>query len=146
MRAKVIGVLKPFLAFTSSLQPSTTHNMLIFMFDSWFNNLQFIHDFVGIELAMQVVVEYDHEILLLMLLIVYNNLTLTSIHVEPTWSITLELGVFGALASIEEATLGFLKAEMSLFKKTIMFTTVFNPFTWWVEYEYQFLNISHLVQ
>ncbi len=64
---------------------------------------------MGIELAMQVVVEYDREILLLLLLIVYNNLTLTSIDVELAWSITLELGAFGVLAFIEEATLGLFK-------------------------------------
>jgi hypothetical protein len=52
MWAKVIGVLKPFLAFTSSFQPCATHNMLVFMLDSWFKNLQLIHDFVGIELAI----------------------------------------------------------------------------------------------
>jgi hypothetical protein len=43
------------------------------------------------------------------LLIVYNNLTLTSIDVELAWSITLELGAFGVLAFIEEATLGLFK-------------------------------------
>jgi hypothetical protein len=56
MQAKVIGLLKPFLAFTSSFQPCATHNMLVFMFDSWFKNLHFIHDFVGIQLAMQVAI------------------------------------------------------------------------------------------
>jgi hypothetical protein len=64
---------------------------------------------VGIELAMQVAIEYNREILLLLLLIVYNNLTLTSVDVELAWSITLELGAFGALAFIEEATLGLFK-------------------------------------
>jgi hypothetical protein len=81
---------------------------------------------------------------LLLLLTVYNNLTLISIDVEPTWSITLELGVFGALASIEEATLGLFKVEMSFFKKITVPTIAFSPFTWWVEHEYQFPNISHL--
>jgi hypothetical protein len=76
------------------------------MFDSWFKNLHFIHDFVGIELAMQIVIGYNREILLVLLLTIYNNLTLTSIDVEPIWSITFELGVFKALTSIEEATLG----------------------------------------
>ncbi len=79
-----------------------------------------------------------------MLLTVYNNLTLTFVNVEPTWSITFELGVFRTLASIEEATLGLFKVKMSFFKKTTMPTVAFNPFTWWVEHEYQFFNISHL--
>jgi hypothetical protein len=106
--------------------------MLVFMLDSWFKNLQLIHDFVGIELAMQVVVEYECEILLLLLLTIYNNLTLTYVDVEPGWSITLELCVFEALASIEDATLGLFKVEMSFFKKTTVLTIAFSPFTWWV--------------
>jgi len=52
MLIEVIGVLKPFLAFTSSFQPCVIHNMLIFMLDPQFKNLHLIHDFVGLELAM----------------------------------------------------------------------------------------------
>jgi hypothetical protein len=33
MPIEVIGVLKPFLAFTSSFQPCAIHNMLVFMLD-----------------------------------------------------------------------------------------------------------------
>jgi hypothetical protein len=83
---------------------------------------------------------------LVLLLTAYNDLTLTFVNVEPTWSIAFELGVFGTLASIEEPTLGLFEVEMSFFKKTIMPTIAFNPFTWWVEHEYQFFNISHLAR
>jgi len=83
---------------------------------------------------------------LVLLLTVYNELTLTFVNVEPTWSIALELGVFGTLAFIEETTLGLFKVEMSFFKKTMMPTIAFNPFTWWAKHEYQFFNISHLAR
>jgi hypothetical protein len=83
--------------------------MLVLKLDSWFKNLQLIHDFVGLDLAMQVAAEYDHEIFILLLLIIYNNLTPTSMNVEHVGSITLEFGVFRGLASIEQAILGLLK-------------------------------------
>jgi hypothetical protein len=90
---------------------------------------------VGLELAMQVVVECECEILMLLLLIVYNNLTLTSANVELAWSVTLELGVFEPLASTKEVTLGLLKVELSFFRKIAMHITAFSPFTWWAKHE-----------
>jgi CO/xanthine dehydrogenase Mo-binding subunit len=75
MQAKVISVLKSFLTFAPSFQPHHVHNMLVLMFDMCFKNLQFIKDYVGLELAMQVVVDYDQEILMPLLLIVYHALT-----------------------------------------------------------------------
>jgi hypothetical protein len=83
---------------------------------------------------------------MLLLLIVFNNLILTSVNVEPTRFVTLELGVFGALVFIEEVALGLFKVELSLFRKTAMPTTTFNPFTWWAKHEQLFPNISHLAQ
>jgi len=119
--------------------------MLVLMLDMWFKNLHLTHDFVGFELAMQVAIEYGHEVLMLMMLIIYNNLTPTSINVEPIGSITLEFDVFGTLTSPKEAVLGLFKTELSLFKKTTMLAITFSPFTWWAKYEYQFPNIFHLV-
>jgi hypothetical protein len=109
--------------------------MLVFMLDLWFKNLQLNCDFVGLELAMQVAIEYDCEIFMLLMLTIYNNLTLTSINFESVGFVTLERGVFGALAFTKEATLGLLKVELSLFKKTIMFAITFNPFTLWAKHE-----------
>jgi hypothetical protein len=59
MQGKVIGVLKPFLAFVSSFQPRHVHNMLVFMLEPHFKNLQSIKNYVGLELAMQVATNYD---------------------------------------------------------------------------------------
>ncbi len=90
---------------------------------------------MGLELAMQVVAKCNCEIFMLMLLIVYNNLTPTSIDVELVGFVTLELDVFGTLASTKEATLGLLKVELSFFRKIAMHTRTFNPFTWWAKHE-----------
>ncbi len=83
---------------------------------------------------------------MLLLLIVYNNLILTFVNVEPTRFVTLELGVFGALVSIEEVALGLFKANLSFFRRTAMPTTTFNPFTPWAKHDQRFPNISHLAQ
>jgi hypothetical protein len=64
---------------------------------------------------MEIVVEYESGILLLILLFVYNTLTLTLIIVEVTSHVLLILGVFGSLVSREETTMGFLKAKLSFF-------------------------------
>jgi hypothetical protein len=52
-------VLKPFLAFASSFQTCHAHNVLVFMLHPHFKNPQLIKDYVGLELAMQVAVDYD---------------------------------------------------------------------------------------
>jgi len=59
MQARVIGVLKHFLAFTSSFQPCHVHNMLVLIIDLHFMNLEHIRDYVDLELAMQVATNYD---------------------------------------------------------------------------------------
>jgi hypothetical protein len=48
--------------------------MLILMLDLHLKNLWFIGDYVGFELAMQVGVEYDQEVLMPLLLFVYKAL------------------------------------------------------------------------
>jgi hypothetical protein len=46
------------------------------------------------------------------------------INVELVEFVVLELGVFGTLGSIEDATLRLLKFELSFFKKTIVHVNV----------------------
>jgi hypothetical protein len=62
-----------------------------------FKNPQLIKDYVGLELAMQVAVDYDWKILIPLLLIVYQSSTPNSAIVASTLD---ELGVFGSLAQI----------------------------------------------
>jgi hypothetical protein len=98
MQAKVIGVLRSFN-----------------MFDPSFKNLQFIQNYIGLELAMQVV-KYDQKVLMPLLLIVYKALTLIAMTIHDlTTPNVFELKVFGSLASIEKTTLGFLRVELSYF-------------------------------
>ncbi len=75
--------------------------MLVLMLGTHFKNLQIIPNFVGLESAVEFVVEYDCEVLLLVLLIVYNRLTLTLIRLEVASHVLLILGVFGSLISTE---------------------------------------------
>ncbi len=44
------------------------------MLDLHFKNLWFIGDYVGLQLAMQVVVEYDQEVLMPLLITIYKAL------------------------------------------------------------------------
>ncbi len=52
------------------------------MVDPLLKNLQVIIDFVGLKLVVEIVAQYDYEVLLSLLLIVYYRLTLTPIKVE----------------------------------------------------------------
>jgi hypothetical protein len=96
---------------------------------------------VGFKLVVKVVVKYEHEIFMPLLLFVYNTLILVSIIVESIQSITLELGVFRLLTYTKNVTLEPFKFELSLLRNTIMLANAFSPFTWWIEYEQLFLNI-----
>jgi hypothetical protein len=135
MQAKVISVLKPFLAFASSFQPCHIHNMLIFIIDLHFMNLEHIRDYVDLELAMQVVINYDREILISLLLIVYHASTPNSTTVKTITFAVIGLSVFGSLASTEEVVMGFIKAELSPFKKTAMPINILSSFAWWAKHE-----------
>ncbi len=72
-----MNVLKTFLAFTPSFQPCNAYNILVFLLDLSLKNLQLIQDYVGLKMVMQIVVEYDHEVLMPLLVIFYNSLTPT---------------------------------------------------------------------
>jgi hypothetical protein len=76
---------------------------------------------------------YDHEVIMPLLLIVYNNLTPNIVFIIKLVAIVaLGLCVFGCLASFEKIVVGFLKVEMYLFKRTPMPMVLFNPLIWWI--------------
>jgi hypothetical protein len=85
-----MNVLKLFLAFTFSFQPYNAHNMLVLILDPHFKSLQIIWDYVGVKVAMQIVIEYDHKVLILLLLTIYKKLTLIAFIVE-LWMLFLNL-------------------------------------------------------
>ncbi len=53
-----------------------------------------------------------------LLLNIYHALTPNSATITSIASTMVRLGVFGSLASIEEITMGFIRAEQLLFKRT----------------------------
>ncbi len=104
---------------------------MVFMFDPHFTNLQLIRNYVGLELAMQVVVNFDREILMPLLLTSYHALTPNLAIVTSVASTVIELGVFGSLAFTKEVAMGPITIELSLFRRTAMPIDLFSPFIWW---------------
>jgi hypothetical protein len=98
MQTKVIGMLRSFI-----------------MFDPSFKNLQLIRDYIGLELAMQVV-KYDQEVLMPLLLIVYKALTsiVMTIH-DPTTLNVFELKVFGSWLPFKKLHSAFLELDYHFF-------------------------------
>jgi hypothetical protein len=82
---------------------------------------------VGFELTMQVATKDDHEILMPLMLVVYNILTPTFVNVKLARTIMLKIGVFGALASTKKDTSKFLRIELSFFQNSTMLANAFNP-------------------
>jgi hypothetical protein len=52
----------------------------------------------------------------------------------------VELGVFRSLVFAKKVAMGFIKVELSFFKRNAMLIDPFSPFIWWVEHEQQFPN------
>jgi hypothetical protein len=70
--------------------------MLVFMLTPCFKTLQPIQDYVGLEMVVQIMIEYDCEILMPILLIVYNKLAPTPFNIEFLNVVLPKLGVFGS--------------------------------------------------
>jgi hypothetical protein len=68
------------LAFASIYNQAKVHNMLAIMLDSHFKNMKVILDFVGYAHAIQIVINYDINIVCLLLLQVFFHLN----HVKAT--------------------------------------------------------------
>jgi len=95
---------------------------------------------------MQVAIDYDCEIFLPLLLIVYNILATTFLIVNLVTSTMFELGVFENLTFPKESALGLLKAEFSLLKKIVVPIDAFSPLIWWAKHQQQFPNIGYLAR
>jgi hypothetical protein len=76
MKNEILNVLKPFLGFASSYLPRNAHNMFVLIIDPHFKNLQLIGNFVGFDTTTHIATIYDCEGLMLVLMIIYNKLTL----------------------------------------------------------------------
>jgi hypothetical protein len=64
--------LKHFKAFSSSFQPYNTHNMFVFYDTSFQKKIANQNKLVGLVLVVEIVAKYDREILLPLLLTMYN--------------------------------------------------------------------------
>ncbi len=74
------------------------------------------------------------------LLIVYHALTPNLTSITFVAFTVVELNVFGSLAFAKTVTMGFIKTELSLFKRIVVLIDPFSPFICWVEHEQQFSN------
>jgi hypothetical protein len=71
---QMVQVLNPFLFFMLSFQNNKSHNMLCMMLDRCYKRLGLIIQFVSKEKALQIASEYDHHVLLPLLVSTYNFL------------------------------------------------------------------------
>lgn len=152
MMSEVINVLAPFLSFTVSYSAKHAHNMLALMLDPRYKGLSLVKDYVGRERALQVVSETDTNSLLPCLVTVFKQLNPSSVENAPALSPTSkdsfdENSLFGSTASNDEAIVGHLKAELSLFRRLhIDPKDCENPLAWWKDREVQFPNVGFLAR
>jgi hypothetical protein len=120
MARQVANVLRLFLSFARKVKEGSTHNMICLMLDPRFKGLEVIVDYVGCEVAKQVVDEYDHKILVPLLTKAAQILSPAAIAATPTATLVAAQPtkniLFGAPASIAEASKGLLLVELSLFR------------------------------
>lgn len=152
MMSEVINALAPFLSFTVSYSPKHAHNMLALMLDPRYKGLSLVKDYVGRERALQVVSETDTNALLPCLVTVFKQLNPSSVENAPALSPASkdsfdENSLFGSTASNDEAIVGHLKAELSLFRRLhIDPKDCENPLAWWKDREVQFPNVGFLAR
>jgi hypothetical protein len=68
MMTQVINILTMFLAFALAYNQANAHNMLPIMFNLHFKNMKLIREFVGNAHAIQIVIDYDNNIVCPLLL------------------------------------------------------------------------------
>lgn len=152
MMSEVINTLAPFLSFTVSYSAKHAHNMLALMLDPRYKGLSLVKDYVGRERALQVVGETDSNALLPCLVTVFKHLNPSSADNAPALSPSSkdsfdENSLFGSTASNDEAIVGHLKAELSLFRRLhIDPKECENPLAWWKDREVQFPNVGFLAR
>ncbi len=81
-----------------------------------------------------------------LLFIIYQALIVNSTTVTSIASTVVKLNVFGCVASVEEVAMRLTKAKLSFFKRIVVPTDPFTPFTKWVDHEQWFLNVICVAQ
>jgi hypothetical protein len=74
MQQQIIVVLKPFLSFMFGFQPHKAHSMLAHMFGSLVQGLRLVIDYACKEQTLQIIGEYDKQVLFLLLICKYKVL------------------------------------------------------------------------
>jgi hypothetical protein len=98
---------------------------------------------VGLDTTTHIATIYDHEVIMPLLMIVYNNLTPNIVVIiKLVVIVALGLCVLGCLVSFEKIVVVFLRIELPVFKRTPMPMVPFNPLIWWKEHGRQFQNIE----
>ncbi len=71
MHIQVVIVLDPFLTLRTISKLSKVHNMLTLMLDLWFEDLNLVGEYVGQEVAIEIVTIYDNQFFLPLLKTLY---------------------------------------------------------------------------
>ncbi len=108
------------MAFTSSYELYSTHNMLVLKLDLWLKIYSLFKLWCKFSLWPCIVAMYDWKVLMPLFFIIYNKLTPTLITFELISNDLLELTVFGSLALIVETALKLLNSKLFLFKRTMV--------------------------
>nr|XP_024359895.1 uncharacterized protein LOC112274515 isoform X1 [Physcomitrium patens] len=149
---EVMSTLSLSLNFTLDYSAKHSHNMLALMLDPRYKGLSLLKDYVGRDMALAVVAEVDNRALLPCLVTVFKQLNPSSVENVSALSPTSkdffdENSLFGSSASHDEAIVGHLKAELSLFRRLrIDSKECENPLAWWKDREVQFPNVGFLAR
>jgi hypothetical protein len=130
--------------------------MLALMFDPMFKSLKVVENYVGCGVYICLVVEYDANVVVRLLMIVFKvlNLIVQTCVVEVVGFVAgfgdfIEKynNIFNVGASMEETSCALVVAELYLFMRlSISLVTCVDPLTWWQIHETQFLNVNFLVK
>jgi hypothetical protein len=74
MALEVINVLEPFLGFVVTFNAATAHIMCSLQLDPRFKGLQCIMEYVGKDKTTATVEEYDHQVLMPLLVVISKHL------------------------------------------------------------------------
>ncbi len=106
---------------------------------------QLIQDYVSLEVVMQIVVEYDYEVLLPMLLTIYKALTPILSILNLLILLCLNWAYLSHWLLLKKLYWGSSKQNYLLWNCNA-YRSIHDPLNWWINYEQQFPNLSYLVR